>query len=317
MTTRNTARDMDVVRAVLGERRISYLGYSYGAYLGAVYTQLFPGRTDRVVLDSAGDPRRWNPRPWVGNEPVVERALGAWASWTAARDREYGLGASRDAVLATVHRIVGAASERALRVGSYDIDEHLVPYLFWNGVGTDRAAGRAAFARSVAVLEKAARRIAVAPTPELEGSLRFVLDAASSHYGSPAAAILCGDAAAPRDPEAYWRDIERGRARHPLFGPLTNNISPCAFWPDPPRESPTRIANASSALIVSATGDTATTYRGSRAMHRLLTGSRLLTLDGVIAHGVYGEYGDACVDGTVNAYLASGRLPAGDPTCRK
>ncbi|WP_212670978.1 alpha/beta hydrolase [Streptomyces sp. A2-16] len=78
-----------------------------------------------------------------------------------------------------------------------------------------------------------------------------------------------------------------------------------------PRESPTRIANASSALIVSATGDTATTYRGSRAMHRLLTGSRLLTLDGVIAHGVYGVYGDACVDGTVNAYLASGRLPPG------
>ena len=70
------------------------------------------------------------------------------------------------------------------------------------------------------------------------------------------------------------------------------------------------------ALIVSTTGDTATTYRGSRAMHHLLTGSRLLTLEGAIAHGVYGEYGDACVDGTVNAYLVSGRLPAGDPTCR-
>lgn len=56
ITTRNTARDMDLLRAVLGEKRISYMGTSYGTYLGAVYTQLFPGRADRFVLDSAVDP---------------------------------------------------------------------------------------------------------------------------------------------------------------------------------------------------------------------------------------------------------------------
>ncbi|GAA2912321.1 hypothetical protein GCM10011428_28780 [Streptomyces violaceus] len=61
-TTRNTARDMDVVRAALGERRISYLGYSYGSYLGEVYTTMFPGRTDRVVLDGVIDPDRYGPR---------------------------------------------------------------------------------------------------------------------------------------------------------------------------------------------------------------------------------------------------------------
>ncbi|MYR38677.1 alpha/beta fold hydrolase, partial [Streptomyces sp. SID4944] len=58
ITTRNTARDLDVLRAVLGEKKLSYLGYSYGTYLGAVYTQLFPGRVDRFVLDSAVDPAR-------------------------------------------------------------------------------------------------------------------------------------------------------------------------------------------------------------------------------------------------------------------
>ncbi|MEV7803076.1 alpha/beta fold hydrolase [Microbispora sp. NPDC088329] len=60
--TRDTARDIDLVRRVLGERRISFLGYSYGSYLGAVYTQMFPGRTDRVVLDSAGAPNEWCPK---------------------------------------------------------------------------------------------------------------------------------------------------------------------------------------------------------------------------------------------------------------
>jgi hypothetical protein len=57
------------------------------------------------------------------------------------------------------------------------------------------------------------------------------------------------------------------------------------------------------ALIVSATGDTATTYRGAQALHRLMTGTRLLTLREAIAHGIYGEYGNACVDARVNAYL--------------
>ncbi|MGH8186976.1 MAG: alpha/beta fold hydrolase, partial [Steroidobacteraceae bacterium] len=56
ITTRNTARDMDRLRQALGEQKISYLGYSYGTYLGTVYAQLFPTRTDRFVLDSAVNP---------------------------------------------------------------------------------------------------------------------------------------------------------------------------------------------------------------------------------------------------------------------
>ncbi len=55
ITTANTARDMDRIRIALGERKISYLGYSYGTYLGAVYTTLFPHRADRFLLDSAVD----------------------------------------------------------------------------------------------------------------------------------------------------------------------------------------------------------------------------------------------------------------------
>ncbi|MFE9174028.1 alpha/beta hydrolase [Streptomyces kebangsaanensis] len=315
-TTRNTARDMDIVRAALGEHRVSYLGYSYGSYLGAVYMQMFPGRTDRVVLDSAGDPRRYGPTLLRGSEAPLERALRVWASWAAARHRSYGLGATRSSVLVTVRRIVRAASDRPLHVGSHQIDEHVVPYLVYLGVGSDHEDARAAFSATVRVLDKAARRMAVAPTPALEETLRFVLDAASSRDVSPAAAIICGDRAAPRNPEVYWRDVQRSRSRHPLFGPITDNLFPCAFWPEPPREPPTRITGDAPALIISATGDTATTYRGSQALHRLLTASRLLTVRGAIGHGMYGEYANACVDGKVNAYLESGKLPAGNPTCK-
>lgn len=77
LITRDTARDMDLLRAILGAKRISYVGASYGTYLGAVYTQLFPGRADRFVLDSAVDPARaWRGKIqwWAeGAEPAFDR----------------------------------------------------------------------------------------------------------------------------------------------------------------------------------------------------------------------------------------------------
>ncbi|GAA0952694.1 alpha/beta hydrolase [Actinocorallia libanotica] len=314
--TRDTARDVDLVRRALGERRISFLGYSYGGYLGAVYAQMFPGRTDRVVLDSPGDPEKWGSRAMQGTEEEAERALRGWASWAAERHGAYGLGATRGRVLDTVNAIVDAAEDRPLRVGSHEVDEQVVPYLLSTGPGDDRPAARAAFASTVRTLNEAAHRRPAVPGPELDGLLTFVLTGAGSPLAGPTAAITCGDRAAPRDPETYWNDVQRSRARHPLFGPLKNNIWPCAFWPGQPRELPTRIASSVPALIVSATGDTATTYEGGKAMHRALTGSRLLTLRGATAHGIYGEYGNACVDAEVNAYLATGALPTADRDCR-
>ncbi|MFI1158312.1 alpha/beta fold hydrolase [Streptomyces sioyaensis] len=91
-TTRNTARDMDVIRAVLGEGKISYLGYSYGTYLGAVYAQMFPARTDRFVLDSAVDPARVWRGMGQGSAESTEPAFTRWTRWTAQRHGTYQLG---------------------------------------------------------------------------------------------------------------------------------------------------------------------------------------------------------------------------------
>jgi pimeloyl-ACP methyl ester carboxylesterase len=319
-STRNTARDMDVIRAALGERRISYLGYSYGSYLGAVYTQLFGTRTDRVVLDSAPDPRRWGlPTSLSDAARVNERALRAFARWAAARDATFGLGATAAQVLATVDRITRAAADRPLRVGDYQVDAHVVPTIIWMRVGDDRDQPRAGLADTVRILRRAATLAPadppVEPTPELDQVLRILLTGEFSWLGSALTSVLCADVAAPQDPETYWRNIQRTRRSQPTFGPLLNNISPCAFWRRGPLEAPTTVRNSTSALIVSATGDSRTTYRGAQALGTLMTGSRLLTLRGVIAHGIYGEYGDACVDATVNAYLASGHLSRTDLIC--
>ncbi|MES5820785.1 alpha/beta hydrolase [Streptomyces sp. RG80] len=314
VTTRNTARDLDVIRAALGEKRISYLGYSYGSYLGEVYTTMFPGRTDRVVLDGVIDPDQYGPRLLRDTGKANRHALRGWATWAAAHDATYGLGRTRGAVLAAVDRVQAAAARTPLRIGAHRVDEHAVPLVVFNGLSQDNDSAYADFAQGIRDLVRASDGHRVTPSPWLADVLDFMLTGADSHYGSVQMAIVCGDVAAPRDPEVYWRDIQRARAQDALFGPVTNNLNPCAFW-NPPRERPTTIRDDAPALLVNATGDPRTTYEGATAARRMWPSSRLVTLRGADQHAVYGVSGTPCVDDTVNAYLATGRLPAADVTC--
>lgn len=314
-STRNTARDMDHIRVALGERKLSYFGYSYGTYLGAVYTQLFPHRADRVVLDSAVDPDAFGPRLLRDNGPATAAALRDFAAWAAERHQEYGLGATPDRVVATVMATDRAAARTPLRVGPYTVDDTLVPALVFSGLYDDRDAANAELAATLRVLHRAAVDGSAEPTPALAEQLAFITTGGDSHYGSVQAAIVCADRAAPRDPGTYRRDIEAHRRDEPLFAPLIRNLGPCAFWPTAPRERPTDVRNRVPALVVQSTGDPATTYDAGKAMHRAMAGSRMLTLDGARIHAVYAHYGNACVDGHVNAYLRDGVLPARNLTC--
>ncbi|MFI7416583.1 alpha/beta hydrolase [Nonomuraea sp. NPDC049684] len=307
-TTRNTARDMDVIRAALGERKLSYLGYSYGTYLGATYLQMFGSRADRVVLDSAVDPRVYGPRMFSRAAPAMDAALRRWASWAASHDDKYGLGGTRDAVLTTVEKI----NRHPVQIGGYRVDAHVVPYWLFARLYSDDP-------QSYAVLAEEARALSRGGETPPPASLQEFLDGLFTGSGEASdragTAILCGDRAVPRDPATYYRDIQRHRAAEPLFGPLARNITPCAFWPVKPLEAPTRIGNDVPALIVGAAGDPATPYPGQQAMHRALTGSRMITLNDAFRHGAYLAAGNACVDTKVTSYLVDGALPGKDVTC--
>ncbi|MFD9477820.1 alpha/beta hydrolase [Streptomyces nojiriensis] len=319
ISTRNTARDMDVIRGALGERKISYLGYSYGTYLGTVYTQMFPGRHDRMVLDGAIDPGDYRPRLLQGTERANEKALSDWAGWAAERHGAYGLGRTRAEVLASVDRVVEASARGPMTIGSgadaFRIDDSQVPLLLFSGIADDTEPARASFGELLSVLVEAAGGAPTTLPAGFAGELRYALRGEGEPTGAQSA-IICGDVAAGRDPDQYWRDIERSRAAHPLFGPLTRNINPCAFW-DRPREEPTQVRRDAPALIVAATGDPRTTYKGSVELRRQLPSSRLITLEGANRHGLYGSYANTCVDDQVNRYLATGKLPAKDRTCVK
>ncbi|MER5986128.1 alpha/beta hydrolase [Streptomyces sp. NPDC001787] len=320
ITTRNTARDMDLLRAVLGEKKISYLGYSYGTYLGAVYTQLFPGRADRFVLDSAVDPARaWRGmiQWWAeGAEPAFDR----WTEWAAERSAEYGLGDTPKEVDRTLWDLVAQADETPIEVEGQpltgdDIRTGMRVAVFTPQYATEgvvelkkAAAGSSVSAKKLAPFAGSGR---TGTAGGADGA-----EAPSDNMSASFWAVVCGDnsAAWSRDPESYRRDAIEDKGRYPLYGDFTSSIKPCAFW-DRSVEPATEVNNEVGSLIVQNEWDSQTPLPSGRALHADLKRSTMLTVLGGEGHAVYPN-GNACTDGTVTRYLLTGRLPAGDVTCR-
>ncbi|MFB8103709.1 MULTISPECIES: alpha/beta hydrolase [Streptomyces] len=318
ITTRNTARDLDVLRAVLGEKKISYLGYSYGTYLGAVYTQLFPGRADRFVLDSAVDPAlawRGMVQWWAwGAEPAFDR----WTAWAAARSGTYGLGDTPKKVDRTFWELVARADRKPV-----DLDGLLV-------TGDDIRSGMrgAVFSPLTATeafveLKKAAdgqpaaaRKLTAFTGATGTGVARKAAEPPADNMTASFWAVVCGDnsAAWPRNPERYRKDAIADKGRYPLFGDFASSIKPCAFW-NRSVEPATKVNNKAGSLIVQNEWDSQTPLPSAQALHKVLKRSKMVTVLGGEGHGVYPS-GNACTDGAVTGYLLTGKLPAKDVFCR-
>ncbi|MEU8989376.1 alpha/beta hydrolase [Streptomyces sp. NPDC048558] len=314
ITTRNTARDMDVIRAVLGEKKISYLGYSYGTYLGAVYTQMFPKRSDRFVLDSAVDPARvWRGmiQIWAeGTEPAFTR----WTEWTAQRHSTYKLGKTPAAVRKTFYGLVAQADRKPIELDGTKL------------TGDDiRTGTRATFfsvrdaAESVVELKKAAEgrpasgaREGRTLKPQPPSFARAVPeDNGDAGFWS----VVCADTRNwPRDPEQYRADAIRDKARYPLYGDFVSNIKPCAFWKKNGSEPATTIDNKVGALILQNEWDSQTPLASGQGLRRVMKGAKLVTVAGGVGHGIYGS--KSCADKPTTAYLTTGKLPVKDVTCK-
>ncbi|MEV7439997.1 alpha/beta hydrolase [Streptomyces sp. NPDC091204] len=315
ITTRNTARDMDTIRAVLGERKLSYLGYSYGTYLGAVYTQMFPDRTDRFVLDSGVDPKLI----WRGMIQVwateAEPAFARWTQWAAQRSAEYGLGDSPKAVSDTFWALVARADKEPIDLEGMKVDGDMI-----------RAARGVFFYPAQATPLVAALKAAAEGRPLPEGmtvtELKRLLTGGAA--AEPATdngtavfwAVVCGDTGSwPRYTEQYERDAAKDKARYPLYGDIASNIKPCAFW-DRPVEAATPMNKKANVLTVQNEWDSQTPLVSGQGMHRALKGSRMVLAAGGEGHGVYLVDPASCANAPVHAYLTTGELPAQDVTCQ-
>ncbi|WP_175410939.1 alpha/beta fold hydrolase [Streptomyces sp. TRM64462] len=312
--SRNIARDMEVIRGALGEDRISYLGYSYGTYLGAVWTQMFGVHADRVVLDSVCSP------DWVWRglftdfPPNGERALTRWARWAAARDAELGLGTTDRAVRAAYDGVLARVdADREVTVAGFPLDRTLARLIVVGMLNSDR---NYPFLGDIVRSAVHGGRL----EPATMGFLGQMFGQPKEESGTVAQlAILAGDWAWPRNVDLYERDMERAARAHPFTGAAMAGIKATAFWPVPPSEPVTRLGPdnpADSVLLVQGADDMSTPLAAARRMREVLGDTaRLLTVVDTAHHRVFPFYGNPAADELVTAYLIDGELPATDVTC--
>ncbi|MEV5810006.1 alpha/beta hydrolase [Streptomyces parvulus] len=309
LTTANIARDIDFVRDALGEEKTSYLGYSYGTALGAAYTSMFPERSDRIVLDSNLSDTYFHRADLRRFAYGMEKAFPDFAKWAAARHESYGLGRTpaqvRSTYFALAERLDDEPLEeldgslfRLVTFGSlYNASRYPTLAQQWQGVKL----GDGSAARH---MRETAPSTGLAPSP-VDNALSAFL------------AVTCNDSEWPKGADAYRRGVAQDRARYPLMGASTANITPCAFWPHAPAEPPVTVNDDGprNILLVQNLRDPATPHPNSVTLRQKFGDrTKLLTIDDG-GHGAYAFGSNSCALNTTTRYLVDGDMPRADAFC--
>jgi len=303
--TADAARDMDALRAGLGDAKLDYLGFSYGTALGAEYASLFPTRIRAMVLDGDLDPSISFAEESIQQGASFEASYQRFISQCAAKS-SCPLGANPDAAVSSLltslaaqpvqlpdGRTVGRGlALTALAAAMYDPTSWSLFYT--------------AFAQAVAGDVTAL----VAAADQLEGRGPNGYD----HSMEANAAINCADHAVPESLSSYDQMASSIEAAQPRFGQSeVYSLLTCAYWPvRGAQPAPLHVTSAPHILLVGATHDPATPYAWSQSLEKQLSGSVLLTRDG---YGHTSYLFSACVRSAVNAYLTGLTLPAAGTVC--
>ncbi|WP_217179169.1 alpha/beta hydrolase [Streptomyces sp. AC495_CC817] len=315
VSTVEAARDMDILRALLGDEKLTYVGASYGTFLGATYAGLFPDRVGRLVLDGALDPslpaRRLNQEQTAG----FETAFQAFAKDCVGR-KDCVLGRTPARVAKNLSALFARLDERPLATGDAD-GRRLGESLATTGV-IAAMYDEGAWPQLRQALSEAVRNDDGAGLLALSDSyFERAPDGTYSNLMYANAAVNCLDLPAAYDtPEAVERALPEFEKASPVFGRALAWASlNCAYWPVGPTGGPHRIEakGAAPIVVVGTTRDPATPYRWSQALASQLSSARLLTYDGD-GHTAYGR-GSACIDSAINTYLLRGTPPTDGKRC--
>ncbi|WP_222650624.1 alpha/beta hydrolase [Rhodococcus sp. BP-332] len=306
VSTANMARDLDRVRAALGEDTASFLGYSYGSALGAAYASMFPESTDRIVLDSNIGDTHLDRAGMRRYSRGMEDTFPDLARWMAERHDRYGLGATEDEVRATYFDIasrldatpVNGVDGRSFRLATF--------VTLYNPATYETAADAWVSYRDGLAAGQGGDLPQGAPVPS-----------AGDNSWSVFLAVTCNDVEWPHDVTTYENAVATDRVDYPLFGAAAANIMPCAFWAHAPTEPPVSIDSdgPTNILIAQHRRDPVTPLRGGELLdERFGDRSRLLTVDGS-GHGVFALGTNPCAQEVVTEYLVGGTMPEKDAQC--
>lgn len=309
ITTEFAARDMDLLRAVLGDERLNYLGYSYGAYLGAVYAELYPENVGRMVLDGGIDPSI--PGSMVGARQALgfESALRAFMAF-CLDSQECPFSGSVDDGMAQIADMLAAAD--AAPVPASD--------------GRLMDAGALSMGIITALYNEGNWPfLASALTAALEGDSDDVFRLVDLYYGREGGRYLDNSTEAftayncmdyPADsPEVEAEADALVAADAPTFAPYWSGVDTCRSWPYEPTGTREKVTaeGADPILLIGTTNDPATPYEWAVALADQLSSGVLITREGEGHLGF--NRGNACVDDAVLRYFVDGTVPEDGLTC--
>jgi pimeloyl-ACP methyl ester carboxylesterase len=310
--TANAARDMDVLRAVLGDRKLTYLGKSYGTYLGTWYAQLFPAHVRALVLDGAVNPAE---SAMAMNITQAEGFEVALRSFTASCVRQAGCPLGRGSVSTAIRKLQALLSRTVTRPLASSIrGQPADSAMILNGVAA------ALYSKSYWPYLRSGLTAAFRGDGTIMVELGDLLleRSPSGHYSNLTAvntAVNCVDRPWPRSLRVWELAAAAAEKAAPQFGaPIVWGSLPCAYWPVRAAPvPPLHAAGAPPILVVGTTRDPATPFRDARALAAELRSGVLLGWNGD-GHTAYRE-GSACVDSAVDNYLISLKLPASGTIC--
>ncbi|MGA8850129.1 MAG: alpha/beta hydrolase [Aeromicrobium sp.] len=312
VSTAEVVRDLDILRALMGERTLDYYGASYGTQIGATYADVFPERVGKMVLDGAVDPSLSKERQSFGQAKGFQRALTAFLTW-CVQTGQCPLGPDRAAAEESVVALLDSLDRKPIETrGQRDLTKGSAVYgiaygLYSRDLWTVLLNGldRATFGDGSVLLQLSDRYF------------RRRSDGTYSDNGSQALyAVRCLDyPQAPTDAQisALIPSYERAS---PVFGAtMAWSAAECQEWPaasDDP-QLPIRTTDLPPIVVIGTTRDPATPYVWAKALVRQLDRSVLVTRrgDGHTGYGV----GNRCVDSVVDRYLRFGEDPDFTVTC--
>lgn len=330
ITTWQTAHDMELIRILLGESKLDYLGYSYGTWLGAKYASLFPRSAGKMVLDSSTNfqgrlQAAFEAWPQI-NQRLFEDSFLPWMT----RQFPAEVGATTEVAAANWERArryfasVGTSPDQfdAIFTGmGFSLRWVLGALVFVLGVQGANGGTTSTVAGSALAPQLDARSRAVFGMP-LESltpaAVAKVLADDPADYQSVGAtryAVACGDQPT-RSAAWYKRHSDQQGPQYPLFGWQYGLSEPCAFWSDAPRQElpalPAEVAGR--VLVVQGELDPQTGYEQARSAVRAAPGVSLVSVADSPFHAQYAAAGNPCVDGMVNVFLLRNSRP-GNVTC--
>ncbi|WP_232247612.1 alpha/beta hydrolase [Kitasatospora azatica] len=320
--TRNTARDMDLLRQALGDARLNYLGVSYGTYLGALYAEEFPTRTGRLVLDGAVDPAADKLDSSVQQQIGFEKSLERFATDCVTKHPDdCPLGSDPAKAGENAAAFLDGLRDKPLPTGDHD-GRKLTSGLGWTGAllflygDQDTAWRELRSALSSAIRQGSGDRL-LAAADAYNGRDK------NGHYTASddaQTAIGCADAASPTPSAARVQQVlGELKQQAPLLNRDTTaedvQGAGCADWPFQTTEQPHTVRAEGSApiLVIGTTGDPATPYQSAVNLAKGFANATLLTRQGE-GHAAFGS-GNSCVDSALDGYLVSGTVPAANTSC--